>query len=180
VRPHSRSLGRACYKRVVRFGLCVLVVLVVCAGCSREKPAQPTTTTSARPKVQPTQSRWAKEVDAACKPWQRRIDAVTPAPTNNASLQVWLTRTLPLVRKQIAAVDAVEPPNDQAEAKKVTKFLAGLHKTERALTRYLAAVRSGATAKAQKTLSEASASGAALRAQAKALDITQCGGYASG
>ena len=111
---------------------------------------------------------------------QERIDAVTPAPTNAASLQAWLEGALPLVREQIAAVKAVKPPANKAEARKVTLFLNSVQQTERALTRYLKAIREDAPAKVQKALADAGASGAAARAYAVSLNITQCGGYSAG
>jgi hypothetical protein len=134
----------------------------------------------ARPTAQSNQSRWAKQVDVECEPWQKRIDAVTPQPTDAGSLQTWLSRTLPLVREQIAAVEAVKPPLKADEARKVRLFLDGLHKTVRTLTRYLAAIRANAPAKVRKALADAAAAGAATRAYAVSLGITQCGGYSSG
>ena len=59
-------------------------------------------------------------------------------------------------------------------------FLDSLQKTERALTRYLTAIQANAPANERSALAEASASGAAARAHAVSLDITQCGGYSSG
>jgi len=176
----------------VRFALSVLAATLVVAagtGCSEDKQAKsPGTTTgqtttsqgSTRPKPLPTQSRWAKQVDDVCKPWQERIDAVTPAPTDAASLETWLENTLPLVRKQIAAVKAVKPPVKEDEARKVRLFFESLEKTERALTRYLAAIRKNAPAKVRRALAEAGAAGAAARAYAVSLNITECGGYSSG
>lgn len=181
------------YNRAVRFALCVLagtLAVAVGAGCGGKKQAQApatssnrTTTTSpgvTRPKPGPNQSRWAKEVDVTCKPWQKRIDAVSPAPTDTASLRAWLERTLPLVRKQIAAVKAVKPPTKRAEARKVRLFIDAVEKTERALTRYLAAIKANAPAKVRTALADAGASGSAARTYAVSLGITQCGGYASG
>jgi hypothetical protein len=172
---------RAWYNRAVRFALSVLaatLVIATAAGCSGTSTSS-TTPTATRPTPQPTQSRWAKQVDAACKPWQKRIDSVSPAPTNSASLQAWLKRALPFIRKQIVAVDAVKPPPKQAEARKATRFLDSVQKTERALTRYLAAVRANVPAKARAALADANASGRAARAAALSLNITQCGGYES-
>jgi hypothetical protein len=178
----------------VRFAIFVLAATLVVAagtGCSEDKQAQapgtsgaqttnPADTSATRPKPQADQSRWAKQVDVACKPWQKRIDAVSTPPTDAASLQRWLERTLPLVRGQIAAVKAVKPPVKEDEARKVTLFLGAVQKTERALTRYLAAIRANASAKVRKALADAGAAGAATRAYAVSLDITQCGGYSSG
>jgi hypothetical protein len=173
----------------VKSALSVLAAALVVAagtGCSQDKQAQSpgttgaTTTVSTRPKPLPNQSRWAKQVDSACKPWQKQIDAVTPAPTDTASLTKWLERALPLVRKQVAAVDAVKPPAKEEEARKVTLFVDGLQKTEGALTRYLAAIRANQPAKVRKALADASAAGPATRAYAVSLDVTGCGGYASG
>jgi hypothetical protein len=169
----------------VRSAFLVLAVALVVAagtGCSGNGRADGTgtSTASTRPKPLPSQSRWAKQVDAACKPWQKRIDAVTPAPTNTASLPIWLEQALPLIRKQIAAVKAVKPPAKQGEARKVTRFLDSLQRTERALTRYLAAIRENAPAKARKAFADATASGAVARIQAASLDVAKCGGYSSG
>jgi hypothetical protein len=169
----------------VRSAFSVLAVALVVAagtGCSGNGQANTTGTStgSTPPKPLPNQSRWAKQVDAACKPWQARIDAVTPAPTNTASLRIWLGQVLPLIRKQIAAMKAVKPPAKQDEARKVTQFLDSLQRTERALTRYLAASRENAPAKARKALADASASGAAARTEAASLNVTKCGGYSSG
>jgi hypothetical protein len=174
----------------VKFALSVLAAALAVAagtGCSRDKQAQPGSTSggttslgSNRPQPGPNQGRWAKQVDGVCKPWQERIDTVSPPPTNAASLQTWLENTLPLVRKQIAAVKAVKPPVKADEARKVTLFLDSLQKTERALTRYLGAIRANAPAKVRRALAEAGAAGAAARAYAVSLDITQCGGYSSG
>jgi hypothetical protein len=175
----------------MRFALPVVAAFFVLGcgtACSGNKQAQApgtstapaTTTTSTRPQRLPNQSRWARQVDAACKPWQKQIDAITPAPTDVPSLQKWLARALPLVRKQIAAVKAVKPPANQDEATKVKLFLASLQKTERALTSYLVAIHQHAPARAQKALDEAGTTGSAARADAVSLDITQCGGYASG
>jgi hypothetical protein len=167
--------------------LLVAILVVGCAtACSGNKQAEATSTTSAttatsvRPRRLPNQSRWARQVDAACKPWQARIDAITPAPVDVPSLQKWLDRALPLVRKQLAAVKAVRPPANADEATKVRLFLASLQKIEHALTTYLAAIHQHAAVKAQKALDDAGAAGSAARADAVSLDITQCGGYASG
>jgi hypothetical protein len=130
--------------------------------------------------VLPTQSRWAKQVDVVCKPWQDRIDAIRPPPTSVASLQTWLARALPLARKQIAAVQKVPPPKSTGEARQVTRLLDSLNTTERALTRYLAAVNAKAQTKAQTALTTAATAGAKARALSLSLDITQCGGYATG
>jgi hypothetical protein len=177
----------------VRFTLSVLAAALVVAagtGCSEDKQAGKsqtagsTTTTVptvvARPSPKSNQSRWAKQVDVACEPWQARIDKVTPQPTDAASLQKWLERTLPLVRKQLAAVEAVKPPVKADEARKVRLFLNAVRKTERALTRYLAAIRQDAAAKVQKALADAGTTGGAARTYAASLGITQCGGYSSG
>jgi hypothetical protein len=187
---HRQNL-RAWYNRAMRFILLVLAATLVVAagtGCSNTKQAQapttsPSSTTNATPtrsKSTPNQSRWAKQVDVVCKPWQKRIDAVRPDPVDTALLQAWLKRVLPLVRKQIAAVEAVKPPANRDEATSVKLFLDSLQKTERALTHYLVAIRENAPAKAQKALDDASAFGKSARARAASLDVTQCGGYSNG
>ena len=155
-------------------------------GCSEDKQSQSPTTTGAtttlstRPKPLPNQSRWARQVDDVCKPWQKQIEAVTPAPTDAATLRKWLEHALPLVRGQIAAVAKVKRPAKAEEARKVTLFLDSLQRTERALTRYLAAIKANKPAKVRKALADAGAAGAAARAYAVSLDVTGCGGYASG
>ena len=60
------------------------------------------------------------------------------------------------------------------------QFLESLQTTERALTRYLTAIQANAPAEERRALAEAAASGAAARAHAVSLNITQCGGYSSG
>jgi hypothetical protein len=168
--------------------LAAALLAVAGTGCSEDKQAQSPTTTSSptttaavsRPKPGPHQSRWAKQVDAACKPWQKRIDAVTPQPTDTASLKPWLERALPLVRKQIAAVKAVKRPAKAGEADKARQFLDSLETTERALTRYVTTTNARVTAKANQALTEAGAAGATARAYAAALNVTQCGGYERG
>jgi hypothetical protein len=156
--------------------LAATLVVAAGTGCSDST----TNAIPKRPKSRPTQSSWAKQVDVVCKPWQKRIDAVKPDPVDTAALQVWLVRALPLVRNQIAAVEAVKRPAKQDEATHVKLFLHSLQKTERALTRYLAAIGENAPAKAQKALDDASASGKTARARAVSLDVTQCGGYSNG
>src|SRR4029450_12109082 len=126
------------------------------------------------------QAPWAKQVDVVCKPWQDRIDAIRPPPTSVASLQTWLARALPLVRKQVAAVEKVPPPQSTREARRVTRLLDSLNATERALTRYLAAVKAKAQAKAQTALTTVATVGAKARALSVSLDITQCRGYSTG
>ena len=138
--------------------LAATLVVAAGTGCSEDKQAQAPATTSTptttpvvpRPKPGPHQSRWAKQVDNVCKPWQERIDAVTPQPTDTASLEAWLKGALPLVRKQIAAVKAVKRPAKTDEARKVRLFLDSLQKTERALTTYLAAIQANAPAKVRR------------------------------
>jgi hypothetical protein len=125
-------------------------------------------------------SRWAARVDAVCKPWQKQIDALGPPPPNVRSLRRWLGRVLPFARKQVDAVAAVTPPAKPEEAGKVRLFLDDLHKTERALTRYLAALHANDAAQARAALTDAATTGAAARADAAALGITQCGNYAGG
>jgi hypothetical protein len=158
--------------------LAAALLVAAAAGCGDKQAT--TTAAATHPTVLPTRSRWAKQVDVVCKPWQDRIDAIRPAPTSVASLQMWLARALPLVRKQIAAVEKVPPPESTSEARKVTRLLDSLNTTERALTRYLAAVNAKTQAKAQTALTTAAAAGAKARALSLSLDITKCGGYSTG
>jgi hypothetical protein len=182
----------------VRFALFVLaavLVLAAGAGCSddgdeastiattagalTEPEPAPTIQSGARPKPPADQSRWAKQVDAACKPWQARIDGLAP-PTTAAELEPWLGDLLPLVRKQVSAVKDVKPPAKQDEAKKAALFIENVTKLERSLTRYQAALKAGDNAAIQRSLQEANAAGAASRAYALSLDVTECGGYSGG
>jgi hypothetical protein len=77
-------------------------------------------------------------------------------------------------------VDKVPPPESTSEARKVTRLLHSLNTTERALTRYLAAVNAKTPAKAQTALTTAATAGAKARALSLSLHITQCGGYSTG
>ena len=88
--------------------------------------------------------------------------------------------TLPLVRKQLAAVAAVKPPAKKSEAERAALFIAGLRKVERGLTRYRAALRDGDAEAVQQALAEANAAGTETRGYALSLGVTQCGGYSSG
>jgi hypothetical protein len=137
------------------------------------------TDTTGRPEPPSDQSRWAAQVDDVCKPWQEKIDAVPP-PTDVSSLEAWLGDTLPLVRKQVAAVKAVKPPAKAEEARRARLFIGALQKIERALTRYHAAIVANNAQAVQKWLSQANAAGAEARGYAASLDVTQCGGYRGG
>jgi hypothetical protein len=164
--------------RLALSALAAALLVAAAAGCGDKQAT--TTAAATHPTVPPTQTRWAKQVDVVCKPWQDRIDAIRPPPTSVASLQTWLARALPLVRKQIAAVQKVPPPESTSEGRKVTRLLHSLNTTERALTRYLAAVYAKTPAKAQTALTTAATAGAKARALSSSLDITQCGGYSTG
>ena len=183
----------------MRFGLSVLAAVLVLAagsGCSDDGDdgsASATTADAAatepepaatiqsgpRPKPPEDQSRFAKQVDEACKPWQAKIDALAP-PTTAAQLELWLAELLPLVRNQVSAVKAVKRPAKQAEARKAALFIENITKLERSLTRYQAAIRAVDNAKIQRSLREANAAGAASRAYALSLGVTECGGYSGG
>jgi hypothetical protein len=166
---------RAWYNHLVKLALSVLAAVLAvaagtgCSGNNNQTGSAPATTG-------PTLSNWAKQINVACKPTQNRINAVTPSPTDAASLQRWLVRALPLIREQVAAVRSVKPPAKAADAKKARLFLAAIQKTERDLTRYLAAVHANKPAKASKAQADASAAGAATRGYAQSLHITGCGG----
>jgi hypothetical protein len=132
-----------------------------------------------RPTAPADQTRWASQVDDACRPWQEKIDAVAP-PADAESLGAWLDKTLPLVRKQVAAVEAVKPPAQAEEAERVRLFVAELREIEQSLTRYRDALAAGDQEAIQRALADANAAGAEARDQALELDVTQCGGYAAG
>jgi hypothetical protein len=127
-----------------------------------------------RPEATDDQSRWARAVDAACAPWQDRIDAVSP-PTDAADLDRWLTEALPLIRGQVAAVDGVASPPVRAEA-----FVQELRTVEQALTRYRQALRGGDAEAARRALAEAGTAGQEARDVAVSLGVTECGGYTQG
>jgi hypothetical protein len=139
-------------------------------------PADPTAT---RPEAAPDQSRWAAQVDAACKPWQEQIDQL-PAPADAAGLESWLDDLLPLVRRELAAVKAVKRPAKQSEAQTAARFIENLTQLERSLTRYRAAIVKGDDKAVGVALVEANAAGAAARNFALVLGITECGGYSGG
>ena len=86
---------------------------------------------------------------------------------------------MPLVRKQVAAVEAVKPPTAAATAEQAALLLRNLHIVERALTSYRAALAGNADA-AKDALAEAGAAGIEARTTAVAAGVTACGGYASG
>ena len=182
--------------------LCVLattLVLVAAAGCSDDDEGgtaagtgatatatametattsepDPAESTATRPEPPADQSRWAAQVDDACKPWQDQIDALTP-PRDAAGLEAWLGELLPLVRRQVAAVKAVKPPAKRSEAQQAARFLENMTELERALTRYRDAIAAGQDKAVQRALVAANAAGAAARNYALVLDITRCGGY---
>lgn len=164
--------------------LAAALVVAAGTGCSSDDngaDAAGTTTaapTATRPEPPEDQSRWAKQVDEACKPWQERIDAVPP-PADSDGLVRWLSETLPLVRKQVAAVRAVKPPAKKSEAERAALFVGALQKLERGLTRYHAALKASDAEAIEDALVETNAAGAAARGYAVSLDITQCGGYES-
>ena len=123
----------------------------------------PTTTeSSVRPVPPADQTRWAKQVDAACEPWQEQIDGLVP-PANASELERWLGELLPLVRKQVSAVKAVKPPAKQSEAEKAALFVKNLTKLERGLTQYLAAIKANDMAAIERALVDANSAGAASR-----------------
>ena len=185
----------------MRFARCVLAATLVLAagtGCSDDgdndsaagstaattsasatTEAAATSESDPRPEPAADQSRWAKQVDAACKPLQERIDALAP-PASATELERWLGDLLPLVRKQVRAVAAIKPPAKPSEAKKAALFVDSITKLERSLTRYEAAIKAGDTAAIQRSLQDANAAGGAARGYAVSLDVTQCGGYSEG
>lgn len=153
-----------------------------CGGDGDESAAETQTTVAPgteRPDPPADQSRWAQQIDEACKEWQDRIDAVPP-PEDAESLEAWAAETLPLLREQIEAVAAVTPSTDEEEIRRAELFLTGLGDLERALTRYLNAIRRGNTQATEKALLDANEAGSRTRGYAISLDVTQCGGYSGG
>jgi len=148
------------------------------AATTAELP-DPAESTATRPEAPADQSRWAAQVDAACKSWQAQIDQL-PAPADAAGLESWLDELLPLARRQLAAVKAVKPPAKQSEAAQAARFIESLTTLERSLTRYRAAIVKGDDKAVGVALVEANAAGAAARNYALVLDITECGGYSGG
>jgi hypothetical protein len=177
--------------RLVLSVLAATLVVAASTGCSSDDDsgtdAAGTTTAAVttappietRPEPPADQSRWAKQVDQACKPWQERIEALPP-PTDESTLEQWLAQTLPLIRKQVAAVRAVKLPAKQSEASQAALFVGGMQRVERSLTRYLAAIRAGDAEAIQQALTDANAAGVETRGYAVSLDITECGGYEGG
>ena len=129
-----------------------------------------------RPAPPPDQSRWARQVDAACAPLQAKIDALAP-PSDAASLEAWLADVVPLVHAQVAALKAVKTPIKAGEKLRTRLFLASYARLETALKQYLAAIESGDGNKLQAALVSANAAGASTRTYARSLDVTACGGY---
>lgn len=148
-------------------------------GAATTTEPDPGESTATRPEAPPDQSRWATQVDAACKPWQGQIDQL-PAPTDAAGLESWLDELLPLARRQLAAVKAVKAPAKPSEAEQAARFIQNLAKLERSLTRYRAAIVKGDDKAVGQALVEANAAGAAARNYALVLGITECGGYSGG
>jgi hypothetical protein len=142
-------------------------------------PAVTEDLTETRPDPPADQSLWARKVDAACKPWQKRLDALEP-PADPSGLGPFLAESLPLIRKEIAAIEAVRPPTGSEEASQVEAFVANLRRIERALTAYGAAVESNDRAAVETALGEVAAAGAETRALAFELGVTECGGYSGG
>ena len=138
-----------------------------------------TTAAETRPEPPEDQGRWAQQVDAACTPWQAKIDAVAP-PATATDLERWLGEALPLIRKQVAAVEAVKPPTAAATAEQATVLVSNLRIVERALTHYRAALRTGDADAAKDALAAAGAAGIEARTTALAVGVTECGGYSSG
>jgi hypothetical protein len=139
-------------------------------------PAETTESMETQPEAPHDQSAWAAEVDEACEPVQRQIDALPP-PTDAASLETWVAQVLPLVREEVAAVKAVKPPGDAEEAGEAKLFVESLERLEGALTRYLGGLRANDTAAVEQALADANAAGAEARALALSLDVSECGGY---
>ena len=181
----------------MRFAFSVFAAALVVAagsGCSGDKAASPgpgttgtkgttvepaTTTAATRPEAPDDQSRWSAQVDSACAPSQERIDAIAP-PAGAEDLDRWLSETLPLVRNQLAAVEAVELPAKQSEAKRAALFLRGLRKVERALGRFRTAINANDAKAIHQALAEANAAGTETRGYALSLGVTRCGGYSAG
>ena len=89
----------------MRFVLYVLAAVLVAAagtacGGNGDEPAAGTATStdpsSQRPEPPADQSRWAQDVDDACKEWQEQIDEIPP-PDDAESLEAWAEETLPLL-----------------------------------------------------------------------------------
>ena len=142
------------------------------------EPDAATDRSDTRPEPEANQSRWAQEVDAACRQWQERLDALE-RPSDAASLEAFLVEALPLIRNQIAAVTAV-PPEDSRQADEAKLLVAGMRRVADALARYRTALAAGNATAAQTALAEAGAAGTETRERARALGVTACGGYAGG
>jgi len=170
--------------------LAATLAVAAASGCSGDKGSEPattgttvadaaTTTSGARPEAPDDQSRWSAQVDSACEPSQERIDAIAP-PAGAGDLDRWLSQTLPLVRDQLAAVEAVKLPAKESESRRASLFVRGLRKVERGLTRFQTAIRANDAPAVQRALAEANAAGAETRSYALSLGVTLCGGYSTG
>ena len=145
-------------------------------AASTAAPAESTESVSTRPEPAPDQGRWAQQVDDACREWQERIDAV-PAPTDAESLRSWSEATLPLVRKQLAAVKDVKPPSQAVQRRTAGLFLQALGDLEHGLTHFGAALRANDAGKVQTALTEVNQAGSKARTYATSLGLTECGGF---
>jgi hypothetical protein len=133
-----------------------------------------TTTTGTTTAAQPKPSRWAMQVDAACRPWQAKLNAVKP-PSDPTQLAASLASTLPLIRREIAAVKGIKLPMDADEAATAKLFVAGLQRIERELTKYVAALRADNAQAVQSAIVQVNTAGAETRTLAASLQITHCG-----
>jgi hypothetical protein len=120
------------------------------------------------------QSRWANQVDKACRRWQEQIEAVEP-PSDPAAVAPALAQTLPLIRKEIAAVKSVREPETRDEARTARLFVRSLERLERALKKYLRAVRGNDDTAVAASLVEIDAAGTQARTYALVLELTHCG-----
>jgi hypothetical protein len=182
--------------------LAATLVVAASTGCSEDKSdgadaagptTESTTTEQSTPATEPTTtdradtattatstatqrepSRWARQVDAACRPWQAKLNAIKP-PSDATELVGSLESTLPLIRKEIAAVKSVKLPAEADEAATARLFVAGLQAIERGLTKYVAALRADNAQAVQSAIVQVNTAGAETRTYAASLQITHCG-----
>jgi hypothetical protein len=145
------------------------------AGETVEETTAPAET---RPDPAPDQSTWAREVDAACRESQERLDALEPP--QDTSIEGFVAEALPLMRQQIEAVVSVDARPGSADAQGAKLLVAEMRAVEAALGRYAEALRADDGAAARAALVEAGTAGAEARRRASALGVTACGGFAGG
>jgi hypothetical protein len=133
-------------------------------------------TTTAPPPAPPTPTEpinaWARQADAICQRFQRRIQAVPP-PTNEVQARRALARALVPIRRQERALKRLGPPDDNRAIG--LAFIGSIVSTRRALEQIVAGFAAGDEAAVQAAYARAGAAGARTRSYAEQLGLVNCG-----